>query len=75
MITLNNNRKGEQNAVHQLDWYLKQLASQETPEHLRREYIAESKRLIDKLDSACKVWEGASPVYRGRIAKYEIVSV
>jgi hypothetical protein len=61
----------EQNAVHQLDWYLKQLALPETTESLRREYITASKRLIDKLDSACKVWERASPTYRGRIEKYE----
>jgi hypothetical protein len=64
----------EQNAVHQLDWYLKQLALPETPEPMRREYITASKWLIDKLDSACKVWERASPTYKGRIEKYEIVS-
>jgi hypothetical protein len=67
--------RNDKNAVHQLDWYLKQLALPETPEPLRREYITESRRLIERLDPACRVWERASPIYKGKVAKYESVSV
>jgi hypothetical protein len=68
------NRIQFNNPVHQLDWYLKQLALTETPEPLRGEYITESKRLIEKLDSACRVWGRASTLYREKVAKYEITA-
>jgi len=61
----------DKNPIHQLNWYLKQLTLSETPEPLRREYVQESKRLVEKLDSACRVWERISLVYKGKIARYE----
>jgi hypothetical protein len=66
--------KNEKNAVCQLNWYLKQLALPETPEPLRKEYVTESKRLIERFDSACRTWERVSPIYKGRVEKYEGIS-